>query len=86
GATRIGDVDLAEIAGDLGITYAACHQRRLRAEAALVEWLTSDDYSPIEFVEKRAETPCSIGGGRPRQGRAMDRRPDKRRSTPPPRR
>ena len=86
GATRIGDVDLAEVAGDLGITYAACHQRRLRAEAGLVEWLTSDSYSPIEFVEKRAETPCSIGGGRPRQGRAMDRRPDKRRSTPPPRR
>jgi len=86
GATRIGDVDLADVANALGIGYKACHQRRRRAESALVEWLTSDDYPSFEFVEKRAETPCSSHGGRPRQGRSMDRRPDKRRSNQPPRR
>jgi hypothetical protein len=86
GATRIGDVELAEVANALGISYKACHQRRRRAESALVEWLTSDRYSPFEFVEKGPETPCSSNGGRPRQGRSMDRRPDKRRSTPMPRR
>ena len=86
GATRIGDVELAEVANALGISYKACHQRRRRAESALVEWLTSDRYSPFEFVEKGPENPCSSNGGRPRQGRSMDRRPDKRRSTPTPRR
>jgi hypothetical protein len=86
GATRIGDVELAEVANALGISYKACHQRRRRAESALVEWLSSDRYSPFEFVEKGPETPCSSNGGRPRQGRSMDRRPDKRRSTPTPRR
>ncbi len=86
GATRIGDVELAEVANALGISYKACHQRRRRAESALVEWLSSDRYSPLEFVEKGPDTPCSSNGGRPRQGRSMDRRPDKRRSTPTPRR
>jgi hypothetical protein len=86
GATRIGDVELAEVANALGISYKACHQRRRRAESALVEWLSSDRYSSFEFVEKGSETPCSSNGGRPRQGRSMDRRPDKRRSTPTPRR
>jgi len=81
GATRIGDVELAEVANALGISYKACHQRRRRAESALVEWLTSG-YSSFEFVEKGLENPCSSNGGRPRQGRSMDRRPDKRRSTP----
>jgi DNA-directed RNA polymerase specialized sigma24 family protein len=86
GATRIGDVDLADAANALGLGYKTCHQRRRRAESALAEWLSSDDYPPDEFVEKRAETPCSSSGGRPRHGRSQDRRPDKRRSTPPPRR
>jgi hypothetical protein len=86
GATRIGDIDLADVADVLGIGYKACHQRRLRAESALVAWLTSDEYSPFEFVEKSPVTPCSSHGGRPRHGRSMDRRPDKRRSNQPPRR
>ena len=86
GATRIGDVELADVADALGISYKACHQRRRRAESALVEWLTSERYSSFEFVEKGLENPCSSNGGRPRQGRSMDRRPDKRRSTPMPRR
>ncbi len=86
GATRIGDMDLADAANELGITYKACHLRRSRAESKLVEFLGSDRYSSLDFVEKGPETPCSSGRGRPRHGRSMDRRPDKRRSTPEPRR
>lgn len=73
GSTRIGGVDLGEAADGLGVAYKACHQRRRRAESLLVEWLTSDDYPPDGFVEKRAETPCSSSGGRPRHGRPTDR-------------
>jgi len=86
GATRLGDEDLVDVAGDLGIGYSACHQRRRRAESALGAWLRSESYPQFEFVEKTAQTPCSSGGGRPRQGRSLDRRPDKRRSTPTTRR
>jgi hypothetical protein len=82
-ATRIGDTDLAEVAERLGLGYWACHKRRLRAESQLIEWVTGDDYQPFEFVQKRAETPCSYSGGRPRQERPMDRRSGKRRSNPP---
>jgi len=86
GATRLGDIDLADAANALGITYKACHLRRSRAESKLVEFLGSDRYSSLDFVEKGPETPCSSSRGRPRHGRSMDRRPDKRRSTPEPRR
>ena len=86
GATRLGDEGLAEVAADLGIAYGACHQRRRRAEAALVTWMRSDDYPPFSIVEPAMATRCSSRGGRPRQGRATDRRPDKRRSTPTTRR
>ena len=82
-ATRLGDTDLAEAAERLGLSYWACHKRRRRAESALVEWVTGDDYPPFGFVQKRAETPCSYGGGRPRQERPMDRQPGKRRPSPP---
>ena len=82
-ATRIGDTDLAEAAERLGLGYWACHKRRLRAESALVEWVTGDDYLPFGFVQKKAETPCSISGGRPRQGRPTDRQSGKRRPSPP---
>jgi hypothetical protein len=81
-ATRIGDTDLAEAAERLGLGYWACHKRRRRAESTLVEWVTGDDYPPLGFVQKRAETPCSSSGGRPRQGRPTDRRSGKRRSNP----
>jgi len=86
GATRLGDEDLADVAQDLGIGYGACLQRRRRAESALGAWLRSESYPQFEFVGKRVETPCSSSGGRPRQGRSLDRRPDKRRSTPTTRR
>ena len=58
GATRIGDVDLADAANALGLGYKTCHQRRRRAESALAEWLTSDDYPPQVgvLVEVNCET------------------------------
>jgi hypothetical protein len=68
---KAADIELADVAKALGISYKACHQRH-----------PPDRYSPFEFVEKRPETHCSSNGGRPRQGRSIDRRPDKRRSTP----
>jgi hypothetical protein len=74
GATRIGDVELAEVANALGISYKACHQRRRRAESALVEWLTSDNYGDIAFdatnrrSRSRQSVPEQGRRGRPRQG------------------
>jgi DNA-directed RNA polymerase specialized sigma24 family protein len=74
GATRIGDVELAEVAKALGISYKACHQRRRRAESALVEWLTSDNYGDIAFdatnrrSRSRQSVPEQGRRGRPRQG------------------
>jgi DNA-directed RNA polymerase specialized sigma24 family protein len=74
GATRIGDVELAEVAKTLGISYKACHQRRRRAESALVEWLTSDNYGDIAFdatnrrSRSRQSVPEQGRRGRPRQG------------------
>ncbi len=81
-ATRLGDIDLAEAAERLGLGYWACHKRRRRAESLVVEWVTGDDYQPFEFVQKKAEPPCSSSGGRPRQVRSTDRRSGKRRSNP----
>lgn len=81
-ATRLGGTDLAEAAERLDLGYWACHKRRRRAETQLVAWVTGDDYLPFGFVQKKAETPCSISGGRPRQGRPMGRQPGKRRSNP----
>jgi DNA-directed RNA polymerase specialized sigma24 family protein len=81
-ATRLEHQSLAEAAEGLGISYKACHKRRARAEAALADFLRSEWYSPYDFVEKRAETPCFSRRGRPRSGRGTDRRPGKRPSTP----
>ena len=86
GATRIGDVPIEDAANALGLEYWACVKRRYRAEQKLTAWLTSDEYSSIEIVQKRAKTPCSSSGSRPRPDRKVDRRPGKRRSNPPPRR
>ena len=82
-ATRLGGTDLAEAADQLGIGYWACHKRRRRAESTLVEWVTGDNYLPPGFVQTTVVTPCSISGGRPRQGRPMGHQPGKRRSNPP---
>jgi hypothetical protein len=82
GTTRIGDVDLAELATSQGITYGALRQRRLRAEHLLCDWLTGDEYLSFDVVAKVASTPCSSVGDRPRRVRSMDRRPEMRRSTP----
>ena len=85
-STRLEHRSLAEAARKLGISYKACQLRRARAEATLAEFIESDWYSPFDFVEKGPRTPCSSRRGRPRHGRDTDRRPGKRRSTPPPRR
>ena len=67
-------------------TYEALKKRRLRAECTLAAWLRSDDYLPFDFVPKATPALCSSLGGRPRQDRSTDRRPEKRRSTPTSRR
>jgi hypothetical protein len=82
GTTRIGDVDLGELATTQGISYRALRQRRLRAENVLTEWLMGDEYLQFDVVAKVASTPCSSVGDRPRRVRSMDRRPEMRRSTP----
>jgi hypothetical protein len=85
-ATRIGDLSLERAAADLGISYVAARKRRVRAEAALVAWITSDDYPPLDFVPKEGETPHSLRGDRPRRGRPRERRPEQRPSDPSTRR
>jgi hypothetical protein len=85
GATRIGDVPLAQAAAERGLGYWAAQKRRKRAEYALVAWLASEEY-PDPPVQESPGTSCSCGAGRPRQGRPISRRPEARRSTPPPRR
>jgi hypothetical protein len=82
GSTRLGVTPLATAAERLGLGYWACHKRRRRAETALVAWVTSDDYSPFDIVQRGDQSPCSSGGGRPRHRRPQDRQPGKRRSNP----
>jgi hypothetical protein len=86
GATRLADLSLDAAAERLGISYAAVRKRRIRAEATLVAWITSDDYFSAHFVPKEAQTPPSLGADRPRRGRPRERRPEQRRSDPPMRR
>ena len=81
-ATRLGDTDLADAAEQLGIGYWACHKRRRRAEAHVAEWVTSDRYSPLDFVQKAGESGCSQCGDRHRPARATGRQPGKRRPDP----
>ena len=81
-ATRIGDLSLQRAAAELGISYAAARKRRVRAEAILVAWLTSDDYPGGDFVPDRPASPRSVGATRPPQGRPRERRPEQRRSDP----
>jgi DNA-directed RNA polymerase specialized sigma24 family protein len=85
-ATRIGEVDLAEAADHLDLGYWACHKRRRRAESRIRDWVTGDDYPPFDDVQKTGESGCSVSGDCRRPVRSMDRRPGKRRSSPPPRR
>jgi len=79
-ATRIGDTDLADAAARLGLGYWACHKRRLRAEAALVEWVTGDSYSDIALdatnraPRSRQSIPEQGRRGRPRHGRSVAQR------------
>ena len=84
-ATRIGDTDLTEAAAALDVGYWACHKRRRRAEERLRDWITGDDYPPVD-VQKAGESGCSLSGDRHRPARSMDRRPSTRRSSTAPRR
>ena len=86
GETRIGGIDLAEEAERLGIGYWAAHKRRRRAEVATRRFLQSSDYAAIDLVQKRPESGCSLDGDRRRQEPTVDRRSDKRQSSPTPRR
>lgn len=73
GATRLGELSLAEAAARLGCSYTAARLRRKRAEVALVAWIRD---RAGEFEPNRRQTPGSKGVGRTRQGRPRDRRPE----------
>ena len=47
----------------LGLGYWACHKRRRRAEAALVEWVTGDDYPPVRVCPKEGRNPLFFWRG-----------------------
>ena len=69
GATRLGDVDLADAAERPRDQLRACQMRRSSGRDR--PWSSSSrqtTISPFDFVEKGAETPCSSSRGRPRQG------------------
>ncbi len=74
GATRLGEVDLAEAADHLDLGYWACHKRRRRAESRVRDWVTGDGLSGIavDATYRGSGDRRSIrdGGrrGRPRQG------------------
>lgn len=78
GATRLGEMSLADAAASWGLSYKAAERRRHRAETALVAWIRDG------FVAEGAVPAGSKGAGRPRQGRRPDQRPGLRpRSEPP---
>ncbi|MGH9081768.1 MAG: hypothetical protein ACRDWN_00345 [Acidimicrobiales bacterium] len=85
-ATRIGGTPLAEAAASVDLGYWAAHKRRARAETRTKEFLGSDEYSPLDLVQKRPESGCSLSGDRRRQEPSVDRRSSKRRSRRSPRR
>jgi hypothetical protein len=80
GATRLGELSLAEAADLWDCTYKAIGLRRWRAESVLTPWLTERIRDGFEV--NPAQTPGSKGGGRPRQGHRSGRRPGD--ATPPP--
>jgi hypothetical protein len=78
GATRLGEMSLADAAVSWGLTYKAAERRRHRAETALVAWIHDG------FVAEGAVPAGSKGAGRPRQGHRPDQRPGFRPPTEPP--
>ena len=74
GATRLGEMTLAEAARSWGLAYKAAERRRQRAEAALVAWISQGYVSGIavDATFRRSGDRRSIRdgrrGGRPRQG------------------
>jgi len=73
GATRLGEMSLADAALVWGCSYTAVGLRRWRAETVLTPWLTERIRDGFEV--KPARNPGSNSGGRPRQGRRNGRRP-----------
>lgn len=73
GATRLGELNLAEAAIAWGCSYKAVGLRRWRAERALAPWV--EQRLRDGFEVKPASRPGSNGGGRPRQGHRSGRRP-----------
>ncbi len=73
GATRLGEMTLAEAARAWGLAYKTAERRRQRAEVALVAWI-SQGFCP-GFVADRGVPAGSKGAGRPRQGRRPQQRP-----------
>lgn len=95
GATRLGEMSLADAADGRGIGYKAAAARRARAERALVGWLQvemrdehrrsaecGDERGGDKFVAVSGLNPGCRGGGRPRQGRP-GRRPEVRQHPDP---
>lgn len=82
GATRLGDVSVADAARAWGLSYKATRQRRLRAETALVAWIRHEIRD--DFVAEPAGAAGSKGAGRPRQGRRPSQRPGMRPQPEPP--
>ena len=86
GATRLEGVSLQVAAERLGVAYPAARKRRNRAEAALVDWLTSERYSGLSFVPNRPPSAPSHDVDGLRRGRPRERRPRERHSDPSTRR
>ena len=82
GATRLGEMTLAEAARAWGLAYKAAERRRQRAEVALVAWI-SQGFRP-GFVADRGVPAGSKGAGRPRQGRRPQQRPGVHATASPP--
>jgi len=78
GATRLGEMTLADAAVAWGLSYQAAERRRHRAETALVAFVVDG------FVAETAVPAGSKGAGRPRQGHRPDQRPGFRPPTEPP--
>lgn len=78
GATRLGEMSLADAAASWGLSYKAAERRRHRAETALVAWIRGG------FVAEGAVPAGSKGAGRPRQGHRPDQRPGLRPQSEPP--
>jgi DNA-directed RNA polymerase specialized sigma24 family protein len=69
GATRLGGLDLASAAADIGVPYETLRRRRFRAERRLVAWMANES-SPVPNETARGICRCgSTSGDRQPAGR-----------------